>query len=86
MGYWETKLHILNKVKTPQPAAPQPEPQPAAPSKSLTAEQFAELEKLSKSDDRTGFYIKYYEFTGVDQALEQAQISSFSDFIGGIAE
>jgi LysM repeat protein len=81
---------ILSVLKMPQPAAPQPqpqpEPQPAAPSKSLTAEQFAELEKLFKSDDRTGFYMKYYEFTGVDQALEQAQISSFSDFIGGIAE
>ncbi len=54
--------------------------------KRLTAEQFAKLRELSESGDRTGFYMQYYEYTGCDQALEQAQISSFSDIIGGTAK
>lgn len=54
--------------------------------KKLTSEQFTELERLDKAEDRTGFYIKYNEYTGVDQALEMAQISSFSGALGGIAE
>lgn len=53
--------------------------------KKLTPEQFAELESIMQTDDRTGFYIKYYEFTACDQALEQAKISSFSGLLGGIA-
>lgn len=54
--------------------------------KLLTIEQLLELDNLMNRGDRTGYYVKYYEFTGSQQTLDMAQISSFSDLLGGTAE
>lgn len=54
--------------------------------KLLTIEQLQELNDLINRGDRTGYYVKYYEFTGSQQTLDMAQISSFSDLLGGTAE
>jgi hypothetical protein len=54
--------------------------------KQLTQEQFKELERIFSTGDRTGYYVKYYEYTGSEQSLLQAEISSFSGTIGGVAE
>ena len=52
----------------------------------LTQQQFNQLQDLFNKGDRTGYYVKYYEFTGSDQTLEMAKISSFSEFLGKTAE
>lgn len=54
--------------------------------KLLTIEQLQELNDLMNRGDRTGYYVKYYEFTGSQQTVDMAQISSFSDLLGGTAE
>lgn len=54
--------------------------------KLLTIERLQELNDLINRGDRTGYYVKYYEFTGSQQTLDMAQISSFSDLLGGTAE
>jgi hypothetical protein len=54
--------------------------------KQLTQIQYEEIKALHDREDRTGAYLKYYEFTGSQQTLRQAKISQFSGFIGGIAE
>jgi Ca2+-binding RTX toxin-like protein len=54
--------------------------------KKLTQEQFDDLQRIFSNGDRTGYYIKYYEYTGNDQSLEMAEISSFSGWLGGTAE
>jgi hypothetical protein len=51
----------------------------------LTAQEQAYLNSFLKAGDRGGFYVAYYNMTGSEQALEQAQISTFSDVRGGIA-
>lgn len=51
----------------------------------LTDEQMGELSDLLTSGNRTGYYIRYYEFTGSDEAILQAEISSFSGLAGGAA-
>ena len=47
-----------------------------------------ELDYLSnflEAGDRGGFYLGYYNMTGSEQAFEQAQVSTFSEYKGGIA-
>ena len=51
----------------------------------LSEEELNELQELVESGDRTGYYIRYYELTGSEQAITQAHISSFSGFEGEIA-
>lgn len=52
----------------------------------LTQEDIDELGQFINNDNRTGMYLRYYELTGSDQALEQAYISTFSEFTGGAAD
>jgi hypothetical protein len=52
----------------------------------LTQQQFNKLQELHDKGDRTGVYLHYSMFMNSDQALEQAQISSFSGRLGAIAE
>ena len=53
----------------------------------LTAAQMEELDISSKKGyaDRAEFYYKYYLMTGSRQALLQAQITTYSGPIGGLA-
>jgi hypothetical protein len=51
----------------------------------LTDQEFAVLNQLVASGDRTGFYMAYYAMTGSQEAALQAKISSFSDNVGGYA-
>ena len=43
------------------------------------------LKAMIDANDRAGFYLLYYNMTGSQEALLQAQISSFSGSIGGVA-
>ena len=51
----------------------------------LTESDVNSLQQILNTEGRTAFYIEYYELTGSEQAMLQAQISSFSSFVGGIA-
>jgi len=51
----------------------------------LTKAELDYLEDLLNSGDRAGYYIAYYNMTGSDQTLEQAQITTFSNALGGVA-
>ena len=51
----------------------------------LTDEEFKALEDILKSGDRAGYYMAYYAMTGVEEALLQAKIASFSGAAGGAA-
>jgi len=44
----------------------------------ITQVQFLQLEGKLTSGDRAGFYYLYYKLTGSEQALIQAQITSYS--------
>lgn len=54
--------------------------------KALSKKQMTELSAIMERGDRTGYYMKYYDFTGSDSTLLMAKISSFSGMIGGIAK
>jgi hypothetical protein len=49
---------------------------------SLTQSDVARLQDYLDHNDRAGFYIAYHELTGSEEALNQAQISSFSSLVG----
>lgn len=51
----------------------------------LTNADVEHLEAILKSGDRGGFYLKYHQLTGSEQALQQAQISTFSNETGSFA-
>jgi hypothetical protein len=51
----------------------------------LTPEDLANLREHILAGDRAGFYIAYHNLTGSNEALTQAEISSFSGFPGGVA-
>ncbi len=51
----------------------------------LTSNQYLQLATLVSQLRRTEYYIKLYEFTGSQLAIEMAQISSNSGFLGGVA-
>jgi hypothetical protein len=52
----------------------------------LTTQDINELnELLNVKGDRGGFYYRYYELTGSEQALVQAQITTYSGHWGGLA-
>jgi Ca2+-binding RTX toxin-like protein len=48
--------------------------------------QINEISALVTSGNRTGAYLKYFEYTGSSEALLQANISSFSGFYGEVAQ
>ena len=50
-----------------------------------TLQDVVDLENLLESGDRGGFYYKYYQLTGSEQALVQAQITTYSGTYGGSA-
>jgi hypothetical protein len=52
---------------------------------SLTQANLDQLQARIDAGDRAGFYISYYNFTGSEQALIQAQVSSYSGFYGQVA-
>ena len=41
---------------------------------------------LNDRDDRTAFYLHYYELTGNEQALMMAKISQLTEFEGAVAQ
>ncbi len=51
----------------------------------LTQRELDYLQNFLNAGDRSGFYMAYYTMTGSQGALLQAQISSFSGSIGGVA-
>ena len=53
----------------------------------LSQEEQDYLKSFLEAGDRAGFYIAYYNLTGNsnDQAIQQAQISTFSEDVGGTA-
>ena len=51
----------------------------------ITQAHIDELESLLLNGDRGGFYLRYYELSGSQQALLQAHISTYSGFAGGAA-
>ena len=51
----------------------------------ITQTELDYLEKLLDANDRAGFYIAYYNMTGNNNAILQAQIATFSESVGGIA-
>ena len=53
----------------------------------LSQEEQDYLKSYLEAGDRAGFYIAYYNLTGNsnDQAIQQAQISTFSEDVGGTA-
>lgn len=52
----------------------------------LTPKLIEKLKDYIDRDDRTGYYLKYYEMTGCKTTLEMAMISQFSGFTGAVAE
>ena len=55
------------------------------PTTQLTSNDIASLKSCLDNGDRAGFYIAYYNLTGSQEALVQAQISSFSGQLGLLA-
>ena len=51
----------------------------------LTDDELKYLESFLAAGDRAGFYVAYYNMTGSKQAVQQAQICSFSETYGGVA-
>jgi trimeric autotransporter adhesin len=51
----------------------------------LSQAELAYLQSLLNAGDRPGFYMAYYNMTGSEQAILQAQVSSFSEGTGGSA-
>ena len=51
----------------------------------ITAEQHKTLSSLAGEDRRTEYYLALYEMTGSNLAIQMAQISSNSGFLGGVA-
>jgi len=51
----------------------------------ITEEDLARLRAHLTDGDRGGFYMDYYRLTGSEQALEQAQITTYSGGWGGAA-
>ncbi|MEM8561040.1 MAG: calcium-binding protein [Pseudomonadota bacterium] len=49
----------------------------------LTDAELSYLRGFLVAGDRGGFYMAYYNMTGSQQAIEQAQISTFSELYGG---
>jgi hypothetical protein len=52
----------------------------------INQSQINEIQTLVNQGNRTGAYLKYYEYTGSSEALVQANISSFSGFYGEVAQ
>ena len=52
---------------------------------SLTQADLNQLQAQIDAGDRAGFYILYHNLTGSEQALTQAQVSSYSGSIGQVA-
>src|SRR5882757_361490 len=52
---------------------------------SITVNDLTQLQARIDAGDRAGFYILYYNLTGSEQALVQAQVSSYSGFYGQVA-
>jgi hypothetical protein len=52
---------------------------------SLTQANLNQLQERIDAGDRAGFYILYHNLTGSEQALTQAQVSSYSGGIGQLA-
>src|SRR4051812_15865988 len=52
---------------------------------SLTQNDLNQLQARIEAGDRAGFYILYYNLTGSEQALVQAQVSSYSGAYGQAA-
>src|ERR1051325_7088261 len=52
---------------------------------SVTQNDLNQLQARIDAGDRAGFYIEYYNLTGSQQALAQAQISSYSGMYGQLA-
>ena len=52
----------------------------------LTQGNLSDLQAYLNNNDRAGFYMKYWELTGSEEALFQAQISTLNGFWGGAAE
>jgi hypothetical protein len=52
---------------------------------SLTQNNLSQLQARIDAGDRAGFYILYYNLTGSEQALVQAQVSSYSGMYGQLA-
>lgn len=55
------------------------------PVSTLSLQNVNELQNLLDRGDRGGFYYRYYELTGSSQALLQAQITTYSGVVGGLA-
>lgn len=51
----------------------------------LTAQQYAQLAALANADRRTEYYFMLHNLTGSRLAFEMSQISSNSEFTGGVA-
>ncbi len=54
-------------------------------SKRLTEADLARLKALLDAHDRGGFYVEYWRLTGSEEGLLQANVATFSGYIGGIA-
>jgi hypothetical protein len=52
---------------------------------SITQSDLSQLQARIDAGDRAGFYILYYNLTGSEQALVQAQVSSYSGMYGQLA-
>src|SRR4030081_3048325 len=52
---------------------------------SITQNDLSQLRARIDAGDRAGFYILYYSLTGSEQALVQAQVSSYSGVYGQLA-
>jgi len=51
----------------------------------VTQQELDYLDNFLRRGDRGGYYMALYNMTGVTQALEQAQIATFSEGTGGVA-
>ena len=52
----------------------------------LTQTDLIDLQAYIAANDRAGFYMKYWELTGSEEVLLQAQISTLNGLFGGTAE
>ena len=50
----------------------------------LSGQELDYLDGFLGTSDRGGFYLGYYNISRSHQAVEQAQISTFSEFAGGV--
>lgn len=56
-----------------------------SPVSQITIEDVNVMQDLLDSGDRGGAYLYYYQLTGSEQALIQAQITTYSGTFGGAA-